>query len=417
VLGADRTFAALRHRNFQLFWVAQLISLTGTWMHSVAQGWLVLELTDRPFWLGAVGAAGTLPILFFTLLGGVAADRYPKRAMLVATQSVATLLALLLGILAAGGWVAVWQVMVISFLLGTVNALDMPVRQSFVVDMVGRQDLQNAIALNSLTFNAARAVGPAVAGAIVATAGVTTCFFANAASFVPVVFALALMRGLPPGGHARQGSVVANIREGFVYLARERRYQGLIGLVGAGSVFGFPCIVLLPAFARDVLHTHAGGFGALMACTGAGALLSALTLANRSGAGVGGRAIVGSGLLFGAALLLFSASRSFLTAVPLLVVAGAGMVAQAATANTLVQEMVPDALRGRLMSIFTLVMMGGMPIGNLAIGTLAHFIGTPGAVAAFGAALCASVLVIAAARREIFQRYVRPCTPDPRSSS
>jgi MFS family permease len=396
-----RTFASLRHRNFRLYWFSQLVSLIGTWMQSVAQGWLVLELTDSPFWLGAVGAAGTLPILLFSLLGGVASDRLSKRGLLIATQSVSTVLALVLAVLAHGHWVVVWEVMVIAFLLGTVNALDMPARQAFVMDMVGRPDLLNAIALNSFVFNAARVIGPAIAGGIVAWAGVAACFYLNAASFVPVVVALALMRGLPAGGGARRQSVAANLREGFAYLARERRFQGFIGLVAAGSLLGFPCIILLPAFARDVLHTHAGGFGALMACTGAGALVSALALA--SGRGIDGRAVVAAGMLFGASLLGLSASRSFLSAVPLLIAAGAGMVAQAATSNTLIQAMVPDALRGRLMSIFTLVMLGGTPLGNLAIGALAHRVGTPAAVATFGATLCVSVVLIAGARREVLR--------------
>jgi len=398
-----RTFAALRHRNFRLFWVAQLVSLTGTWMHAIAQGWLVLQLTDSPFWLGAVGAAGTLPVLLFSLLGGVAADRLPKRDLLVATQGTATLLALALGTLAVLDLVSVWHVMAIAFLLGTVNALDMPSRQAFVVEMVGRDDLLNAIALNSFTFNAARALGPALAGAIVAAAGTTACFFLNAASFVPVVGALALMRGLRPPPARPAGSILANLREGFAYLARERRFQGFIALVGAGSLLGFPCITMLPAFARDVIHTDAGGFGLLMGASGLGALGSALFLASRGRAEVGGRTVVGAGLLFGATIALFAASRSLAVAVPLIAVSGGGMVAQAASANTILQAGVPDALRGRLMSIFTLVMMGGMPLGNLLVGTLAARAGTPWALAASGVALCVAIALIAAVRREIFR--------------
>jgi MFS family permease len=396
-----RTFAALRHRNFRLFWFSQLLSLTGTWMHTVALGWLVLELTGQPFWLGAVGAAGTLPVLAFSLLGGVAADRFPKRSLLIATQSVSALLALALGLLAHAGLIQVWHVVVIALLLGTANALDLPARQSFIVEMVGREDLLNAIALNSFTFNVARVLGPAVAGVIVAAAGTTACFLVNAASFVPVVAALALMRGLAAAPRASGLSVAAHLREGFAYAARERRFQGLIALVAAGSFFGFPCITLLPAFARDVLHTDARGYGMLMAVTGVGAIVSVLWLAARQRSGVGGGVVVGAGLAFGASLALFAASRSFATAVPLLALAGAGMVAQAATANTLVQSMVPDELRGRLMSIFTLVMMGMMPLGNILIGALAHLIGTMAAVAVFGVALCAAVVLAALARREV----------------
>jgi len=395
-----RTFAALRHRNYRLYWFSQLVSLTGTWMHTVAQGWLILELTNQPFWLGAVGAAGTLPVLALSLFGGVAADRLPKRSLLIATQSVSTAVALTLGVLALLGQAQVWQVIAAALLLNVANALDLPARQSFVVEMVGREDLLNAIALNSLTFNAARVIGPAIAGVIVATAGTAACFLVNAASFVPVIAALALMRGLPPKRLSDGGSMLSHLREGFVYAARERRFQGLIGLVAAASFFGFPCVTLLPSFARDVLHTDARGYGALMAVTGVGAIASVLALASRQKS-VGGAVVAGAGLLFGGSLVLFAASRSFLTAVPLLLLAGAGMVAQAATANTLVQSMVPDALRGRIMSMFTLVLMGAMPLGNILIGALAGLIGTMAAVAIFGLGLCAAIVIVTLARREL----------------
>ena len=220
-------------------------------------------------------------MLAFSLFGGVAADRLPKRSLLIATQSVSTAVALALGLLALFGQAQVWQVITAALLLGTANALDMPARQSFVVEMVGREDLLNAIALNSLTFNAARVIGPAVAGVIVATAGTAACFLVNAASFVPVIAALALMRGLPPARAADGGSVASHLREGFAYAARERRFQGLIALVAAASFFGFPCVTLLPSFARDVLHTDARGYGALMAVTGVGAIVSVLVLASR----------------------------------------------------------------------------------------------------------------------------------------
>lgn len=396
-----RTFAALRHRNFRLFWFAQLVSLTGTWMHAVAQGWLVLELTGQPFWLGAVAAANSLPVLAFSLFGGVAADRLPKRSLLLATQAASAVLALTLGLLVFTGQVQVWQVLVIAVGLGTANALDLPARQSFIVEMVGREDLLNAIALNSFTFNAARVVGPAVAGAIVAAAGTATCFLVNAASFAPVLVALALMRGLPATRPGTGSSVLEHLREGFAYAARERRFQGLIALVAAGSFFGFPCVTLLPAFARDVLHTDARGYGILMAMTGIGAVVSALAIAGREKSGVGGGVVVGAGLVFGAALVIFAASRSFLTAVPLLALAGGGMVAQAASANTLVQAAVPDALRGRIMSMFTLVLMGAMPLGNIVIGALAGAVGTTAAIGAFGIGLCAAVGLITLARREV----------------
>lgn len=397
-----RTFAALRHRNFRLFWFAQLVSLTGSWMHTVAQGWLVLELTNQPFWLGAVGAAGSLPVLAFSLFGGVAADRLPKRALLLGTQAVSAVVALALGLLVLSGQAEIWQVLAAALLLGTASALDMPARQSFVVEMVGRDDMQNAIALNSLTFNGARILGPAIAGVIVAVAGTATCFLVNAASFAPVIVALAMMRGLPAAPPAAAGSLAKHLREGFAYAARERGFQGLLALVASASFFGFPCLTLLPSFARDVLHTDARGYGLLTAVTGVGAIVSVLVLAARRRTVGGGAVVAGAGLVFGAALLLFSASRTFATAVPLLTVAGAGMVALSATANTLVQSMVPDALRGRIMSMFILMFMGAMPVGNILIGALAGLIGTMAAMAAFGVGLCAAVGVVSLARRELF---------------
>jgi predicted MFS family arabinose efflux permease len=210
------------------------------------------------------------------------------------------------------------------------------------------------------------------------------------------------MRGLPPVQRGAKASVAAHLREGFAYAARERRFQGLIALVAAGSFFGFPCVTLLPAFAREVLHTDARGYGLLMAMTGVGAVVSVLGLASRQKTGVGGGVVVGAGLAFGVSLVLFATSRSFVTAVPLLAIAGAGMVAQAASANTLVQATVPDALRGRIMSMFTLVLMGAMPLGNILIGALAGMIGTMAAVATFGACLCVAIGLIAFARREVF---------------
>lgn len=394
-------FDALRHRNYRLFWMSQFLSQTGTWMQSLGRGWLVLELSDQPFWLGAVGAAGTFPILLFALVGGVAADRFPKRDLLLCTNGLSTLITLLLAILTHGGWITVWEVMVLAFLLGTVKAMEMPAHQSFVIEMVGREDLMNAIALNSSTFNTARVLGPAVAGLVVAMAGIAACFYLNAASYLPVILAFLVMRNLRSSPRKSGRSIREDLREGLAYVRGERRIQALVALVGASSLFGFPFLTMMPAFARDVFAVGPGGLGALLALSGGGSVVGALMLAARSGEAVRGRVASAAGVVFSIALIVFALSGGLPVAVPALVIAGWGMVTLVATSNTLVQSIVPDVLRGRVMSLFSLVLLGMMPIGNLIVGALAGIVGTPWAVAFSGASLGASILLIVVLRREV----------------
>jgi MFS family permease len=395
-------FAALRHRNYLVFWLSQFLSQTGTWMQSLGRGWLVLELSDQPFWLGAVGAAGTFPILFFALFGGVVADRFSKRAVLLSTTGLSIVITLALAVLTHGRWVTVGQVMTLAFLLGTVKAIEMPTHQSFVVEIVGKEDLMNAIALNSSTFNTARIFGPAVAGVVVATAGVAACFYLNAVSYLPVILAFIMMRNLRPSVPRRgEWSVRGDLREGISYIRSERRIQALVALVGAASLFGFPYLTMMPAFARDVFGVGPGGLGGLMAVSGGGSVAGALFLAARGNRRGGGRRTVAAGFTFAAALTAFALSKGLVIAVPALAVAGWGMVTLVATANTLVQSIVPDELRGRVMSFFSLVLLGMMSLGNLFVGALAGVIGTSAAVALAGASLGAAVLAILLWRPEV----------------
>jgi len=394
-------FDALRHRNYRLFWTSQFLSQTGMWMQSLGRGWLVLELSDQPFWLGAVGAAGTFPILLFSLAGGVAADRFPKRSLLFCTNGLSAVITVILAVLTHGKWVTVWEVMVLAFLLGTVKAVEMPAHQSFVIEMVGRKDLMNAIALNSSTFNTARVLGPAVAGLVVAAAGIAACFYLNAASYLPVLLAFLLMRDLRPLPERGGRSIREDLREGLHYVRGERRIQALVALVAASSLFGFPYITMMPAFARDVFHVGPKGLGILLAVSGAGAVVGALMLAAGSWRAGKGRLAVAAGFTFAAALTAFAYSPRLVVAVPALFVTGWGMVTLVAVCNTLVQSIVPDELRGRVMSLFSLVLLGMMPIGNLAVGALAGTMGTPGAVAAAGTGLGAAIFLVTCLRPEV----------------
>lgn len=378
---------ALRHRNFQLFFGGQLISLIGTWMQSVAQAWLVYRLTGSTVALGMVGFSGQIPVFLLAPIGGAVADRYGRRRILVGTQSAAMLLALVLAALTLMDAVRVWHIFVLAALLGLVNAFDIPTRQAFVVDMVGKEDLMNAIALNSSMFNGARIVGPAVAGVLVASIGEGWCFFANGVSYIAVIVGLLLMditwhRRVPLAGSAR-----AEIGEGFRFVRRTSPVRALLLLLGVVSLMGMPYAVLMPIFADRILHGGARGLGLLMGASGVGALAGALTLAVRQGVRGLGRWVALSCAGFGASLALFSLSRSFWLSAALLVPTGFSMMVQMAASNTLVQTMVPDALRGRVMAVYSMMFMGMAPFGALLAGMLAGHIGAPNTVA-LGGAVC-----------------------------
>jgi MFS family permease len=376
---------ALRHRNFQLFFSGQLISLIGTWMQSVAQSWLVYRLTGSALLLGSVGFASQVPVFLFAPLGGIAADRYNRRHIVIGTQVTAMLLAFILAGLTLSHKVQVWQVFVLASLLGVVNAFDIPGRQSFLVDMVGKEDLMNAIALNSSMFNGARVIGPAIAGVLVAKIGEGWCFFANAVSYIAVIIGLLMMRVHSPA-RAAMASPLEHMMEGFRFVNRTAPIRALLLLLGLVSLVGMPYVVLMPIFADQILHGGARGLGLLMGATGVGALLGALTLAFREGVKGLGRWVAWCCAGFGASLVVFALSRTFWVSVILLLPVGYCMMLQMASSNTLIQVMVPDALRGRVMAVYSMMFMGMAPIGALFGGALAERLGAPVTVAIGGLA-------------------------------
>jgi MFS family permease len=386
---------SLRHPNFQLFFGGQLVSLVGTWMQSVAQPWLVYRLTGSSLLLGLVGFCGQIPVFLLAPLGGAVADRRARRTILVATQTASMLLAVALAALTLSGAVRPAHVFVLAALLGVVNAFDVPTRQAFVVEMVGRGDLPNAIALNSSMVNGARMVGPAVAGLLVGAIGEGWCFFANGVSFLAVIAGLLAMRLPPAEAPPRRASALADILEGFRFVARTPPIRALMLLLGLVSLTAMPYAVLMPIFAARILDGGPKGLGLLMAASGAGALVGALALAAREDVRGLGRWISGCAAGLALALELFAASRSFWLSAALLVPVGFATMVQMAGSNTLIQSMVPDTLRGRVMSVYSMMFMGMTPFGALLSGALADRIGAPATVAAGGAVCLAGAAVFA----------------------
>ncbi|HEY4837022.1 MAG TPA: MFS transporter, partial [Candidatus Acidoferrales bacterium] len=379
------TLRALRHRNFQLFFGGQLISLVGTWMQSVAQGWLVYRLTGSSLLLGVVAFASQIPIFLLSPVGGTVADRYNRHRVVIATQTTSMVLAAILATLTLGHWITVWELIVLASSLGVVNAFDIPARQSFLVEMVGREDLMNAIALNSSMFNGARVVGPAIAGILVASIGEGWCFFANAVSFIAVIAGLLLMKIAPRKKEPHAG-MAAHIVEGFQFAQRTTPVRNLLYLVGLISLAGVPYTVLMPIFADRILHGGAWVYGILMGAAGVGAVLGALTLASRTGVRGLGRIAAFTAAGFGASLVIFAFSRNFIFSLIILVPTGFTLMTQMACANTLIQAMVPDRLRGRMMALYSMMFMGMSPLGGLFSGLLADWIGAPWTVAIGGIA-------------------------------
>ncbi len=305
------TFRALQYRNYRLFFFGQIISLSGTWMQSVAQSWLVYRLTGSVALLGLIGFAAQFPIFLLTAFGGAIADKYNRRSVLIVTQASAMTTAAILAFLTLAGLIEVWHLFVLAVITGIINAFDIPARQSFVADMVGRDDLLNAVALNSSVFNGARIVGPAVAGILVAAVGEGWCFFVNAASYIAVLGGLLAMRIAPKITRTKEGSALEKIKEGFVFVARTKPIRSLMLLLGLVSLMGMPYAVLMPIFADEILHGGVRGLGILMGASGAGALVAALTLAAKKNLKGLGRWVATSSGVFGVFLILFSRSETF----------------------------------------------------------------------------------------------------------
>lgn len=382
------TFAALRYPNFRLFFVGQLVSLIGSWVQNTAQGWLVYQLTGSKVLLGTVAAVGSLPMLLLSVWGGSVADRHSKRKVVLWTQSAMMGLAFVFAYLVGSGRVRPWHILTLAALGGVAMAFDMPARQAFMVEMTSREDLMNAVSLNSSIVNGARVVGPAIAAFLMVRAGMTLCFVFNGLSFLAVIAGLAMMR-LPPFVPPRQPpSAGRHMLEGFRYVAGHRRLRILLILFGVVGIFGWSYSVLLPAYASEILRVGEGGYGALLSANGLGALLGALTVAT-----LGGRVrprwmILGGLWLFSAMLLLLAVVRWYPAVLVCMALGGWGMLLYFATTNTLIQTLVDDGMRGRVMGIWALVFGGMMPIGGLESGFLSHAVGVPWTIAT-GALVCA----------------------------
>jgi MFS family permease len=396
VLGREllkNTFASLRHRNFRLFFAGQLVSLIGTWMQNTAQGWLVYQLTGSKLLLGVVAAVGSTPMMLFSILGGSVADRHSKRQIILWTQTGMMLLAFGFAVLVWSGLIRPWHILVLAALGGLAMAFDMPARQAFMVEMTNREDLINAISLNSSIVNGARVVGPSLAGLLMARVGIETCFFLNGLSFVAVIASLWMMRlprFVPP---QRPSSAWAHATEGFAYVWQHRRMRTILVLFAVVGVFGWSYSVMLPAFARDILHVGQTEYGVLLSANGIGALLGALTVAT-IGNQVNRRFLVLGGLwVFSAMLLLLAWTSSYAMALICLAIAGWGMLLFFSTTNTLLQTSASDEMRGRVMGIWALVFGGMTPIGGLEAGILSHYAGLRWAVSV-GAVICALAALV-----------------------
>ena len=395
-------FRSLRHRNFRLFFSGQLVSLIGTWMQNVGQAWLVLELTHSSFKLGVVSALQVLPMLFLSFFTGPFIDYFSKRKIIIFTQTALMLLAFTLAVLDVTGVVQYWHILVLATLLGVVNTIDMPTRQAFIIEMVGKDDLMNAIAMNSSIFNAARAVGPAIAGLLIGAAGTAFCFFVNGLSFLAVLWGLLLMKfEKGPAGRPRTYNVMNDITEAMRYIKATPVVRVTILLVAVVSIFATNFTVLVPVFAHQELHRDAAAFGFLLSSFGVGALIGAVSLAYLSRYGPKPGILLGGGLGLSLVLILIGLQRTYGITALLLALSGWFMVTFFGMANTTVQLNTEDRLRGRVMSIYTFTFGGLTPIGSMFAGSVAHVLKAPLTFALGGLISGVVFLIVIMKRRKI----------------
>lgn len=387
-------FSSLKVRNFRLYWFGMLLSLVGTWIQTVAQSWLVFQLTNSAFLLGLVGFLGLFPVFLFSLFGGVAADRVNKRKILLFTQNAFMVLAFILAIMTQLKIITPLQIMIIALLNGVVMAFDAPARQSVVVELAGKQHLLNAIALNSAAFNSARIIGPALAGLLIAGVGMSGCFYINGISFLAVIFALLLIKHPGAVKRAEKTAVFKDLTEGLVFIKNNKTILILIVMVAITSLFGLSYVILMPVFASDVLKVQAKGFGILMSSAGTGALLAALMLARLGDVKQKGKSIIISSLVFSIALILFSLSRIFSVSIIFLVLIGWSSVTSVSLINNSLQVLVPDEYRGRIMSAFMFTFGGFVPFGNLLAGSISQAFGVNTAIMFSGLILLVCFIMI-----------------------
>lgn len=395
-LAMPRVVRALRHHDFRLFWVGNFLSNVGTWMQNVAQGWLVLELADKAsqpllrgysgaFWLGVVGFAASAPMLVFTLLGGAIADRVDPRRLMIHTQTAMMLSALAMAALTFLDAINLPQIVLLAFISGVAMSLNTPTYQALVPHLVPKEDLTNAIALNSAQFNLSRVIGPTLGGFLMAWSSPAFNFLMNGLSFLAVILVLNRIRYPQAEPDAENASLWEHISEAFRYLLERREMGNLIVLVGLASIFSLPYIMFVPFFARDILHVGERGLGILMAFSGGGALLGAMTIAYLDKVKRRGKFVVSAGTMFFLAAIAFSFSRNFVLSAGLLLVAGYSMILMVATVNSLLQHLASDELRGRVMSMYATAFLGFAPVGSLIAGSLAGSISAPYAIAGMSA--------------------------------
>lgn len=401
-------FPALRSRNYQLYFIGQLVSLVGTWLQIVAEGWLVFELTHSAFFVGLDAAAATIPTLFLSLFGGVIVDKFPKKRILMFTQIASMVLAFILGLLTVLKVVNVWHVIILAFLLGVVNAIDSPARQSYVIELVDdKKYLSSAIALNSGMWNAARVIGPTVAGLLIAAFGAGIAFLLNGISYVAVIIALRKMNtsDIVIDSHLRP---LTAIKEGILYAFSHSTIRFLIITASMLAIFGWSYSTLMPVLATDIFHLGASGLGYLYAVAGTGALAGAVFISSRGTKLNSLNIIIGGNLLFAVALLAFTFSTNIYVATVLLLLIGFGLVAEFSTVNTVLQHAVDNTMRGRVMAIYTIAFIGLAPFGNFEIGWAAQRFGTEMAIRLSAVIVLAFGFLIFFRRHAIRKYFVLP---------
>lgn len=375
------TFPAFKHKNYRLYFGGQLTSLVGTWLQNVALGWLVLQITHSAFWVGSITALENLPILFFSLFGGVIVDRLPKKKIVIFTQTSAMLLAFIMGFLTLTHKINLLEIGFLGIALGMVEALDFPARQSFIIELVGKEDLPSAISLNSATFNGARVVGPAIAGALIALIGTGGAFTANGISFVAVIIALFFIKVEPVSTSPSRLHPIESIKAGLSYSFSNKTIRTLLLLATVTSIFGWSFTTIMPVIAEDVYHIGAAGLGYLNTAVGLGALTATILISALSKKVSPLFFILGGNALFAVSLILFSLIHFLPLALLLLYFSGVGLLSQFATINTTIQRLVPDDFRGRVMSIYTLMFVGMIPFGSFEIGAISEKFGPLFAIA------------------------------------
>lgn len=406
-------FRSLRHRNFRLYWLGQLISLIGTWMQSVAQGWLMHRLTSSPFMLGLLGFCQFTPVMLFSLFGGVLADRMDKRRLLILTQSGMMIQAVAMAAFTTLHIITPWGLLTLAFLFGIVNAFDLPVRQTFLIEMVGKDDLANAIALNSAAFNVARVIGPAVAGILLASIGEDGCFWLNAVSYLAVLYSLWQMHVERFAHHAHHPGALTHLKEGVAYAWRAGPIRNLLLLLGVTAGLGFQYMILLPVYTRDLLHAGPQVYGLLVSAFGVGSLFSAAVLTRQHDRwGMRRNLLIGLAVS-GVGMALFAWSRLVWLSAGMGLLAGFGLILYVATTNTMIQHSLEDRFRGRVMSLYTLMLIGTAPLGALLLGAIAQRFGAPAAttlsaISLLGGALWVSYRLRVIAAREAAEPLSSP---------